>query len=218
MEQDEPRAGLGIHASGNLHVIGNEITTARRFKWMFPDTNHDALRAIVVLDVAGFEEIPFLVGAMPVCTVILHDQLVAAGQAEHHVEPDQPTSHRDAHVLAAVPDHVVEQLEEGALQLGGRLIAGQRAQTVPALDLVPVTPKLLADTPDTLTRSTDIPDRAPARRVCDLYAGADASLLVAALIWSCILQPDENMLVSAARAAHGAPEQHVWLTATTRQA
>jgi hypothetical protein len=43
-------------------------------------------------------------------------------------------------------------------------------------------------------------------------------LLVAALIWSCMLQPDENMLVSAAWAAHGAPEQHIWLHRPTRQA
>ena len=47
--------------------------------------------------------------------------------------------------------------------------------------------------------------------VCDIYVGGDAFLLVAALIWSCMLQPDENMLVSAAWAAHGAPEQHFWL-------
>src|ERR1700685_2753831 len=45
--------------------------------------------------------------------------------------------------------------------------------------------------------------------VYDIYR-ADAFLLVAALIWSCMLQPDENMLVSAAWAAHGAPEQHIW--------
>jgi hypothetical protein len=48
-------------------------------------------------------------------------------------------------------------------------------------------------------------------RVCDIYVGADAFLLVGALIWSCMLQPDEYMLVSAAWAAHDAPEQHVWL-------
>jgi hypothetical protein len=52
---------------------------------------------------------------------------MATGQVESHVEPDFPTSDVDTHVLAAVTDHVVEQREEIALQLGGSLIAGQRA-------------------------------------------------------------------------------------------
>jgi hypothetical protein len=125
MKQDEPRAGLGIYAGRNLHVMGIEISV-ECFEGIFADTNHDTLR-VVRLDGTGFEEIPFLVVSMPACTVMLHHQPMATGQVESHVEPDFPASDVDAHVLAAVTDHVVEQREEIALQLGGSLIAGQRA-------------------------------------------------------------------------------------------
>ena len=57
----------------------------------------------------------------------------------------------------------------------------------------------------TVSSSCDTGTSPAAWWVCDIYVGADAFLLVAALIWSCMLQPDENMLVSAAWAAHGAP-------------
>ena len=63
----------------------------------------------------------------------------------------------------------------------------------------------------TLTASSDISAAARLAGVCDIYVGGDAFLLVAALIWSCMLQPGESMLVSAAWAAHGAPEQHICL-------
>jgi hypothetical protein len=125
MKQNEPRAGLGIYAGRNLHVMGIEISV-ECFEGIFADAKHDTLR-VVALDGTGFEEIPFLVASMPTCTVMLHHQLMATGQVESHIEPDFPASDVDTYVLTAVTDNVVEQCEEIALQLGGNLIAGQRA-------------------------------------------------------------------------------------------
>lgn len=73
---------------------------------------------------------------MPVFAVILHHKRAGAGQVEHYVKPRLPASDRDTHVLTAAADHIVEQCEESTLQLGCRVLAGQRAEALPALDLV----------------------------------------------------------------------------------
>jgi hypothetical protein len=48
------------------------------------------------------------------------------------------------------------------------------------------------------------------RRVCVKNVGANVFSLVATLFWLYALQPGGNMLVSAARVVHAAPEQQVW--------
>jgi hypothetical protein len=82
VKQDELRAGPGVRAGGNLNVGRDVVPVVGGLERVLPDAHHDAPRGVAAHDAAALEEISFLVAAMPVRAVVLHDQLAAAGRSK----------------------------------------------------------------------------------------------------------------------------------------
>ena len=119
MKEYELCTPCGIAVGGHLHVVGNE-----RYKRIFPDADHDASSIPPrFLDYAGLEIVPFLLAVVPVGAVIFHNQYLAAGQPEHHIEPDGPPTGEVAYVKTAGTKHVVDQREDLALEFRSRLVS-----------------------------------------------------------------------------------------------
>jgi hypothetical protein len=119
MKKHEPGTCKRITTGRHLN-----IKRIQRRERVFPDTNYDAPPvAPRLFDVPCFMEVPFLLIAVPVSAVILHDERPTARYREHHIEPNRPKCER-ALVTMARTNHAIEQCKDLALNLGSRLIAG----------------------------------------------------------------------------------------------